>query len=127
MDPQKLDDQDIAHIEYSEEGCRRLVATENIYVGRTIVLLPMKSLTEPDRYSIEASPGAHIDCTDSLAGAINHSCNPNARMRHFRIVAWECIKAGEEITIDYRVTESHIAFPFTCRCCGTLIRGNKDE
>ena len=118
------DDYDIARIE-TEGVYRRLVANVDISLGRTIVLLPQIALEAPDRLSVEATPGVHIDCTNSLAGAINHSCDPNAAVRHFRIIAWRCIKAGEEITIDYNRTEYKMANPFKCNCCGILIRGKK--
>lgn len=114
---------DISHIE-SDVDYRKLVASRDILQGETIVTLPLKTLPGPDKYSVEASPGIHIDCTESLAGAINHSCSPNAAVRHFRIVAWNCISQGDEITIDYRRTEYDMAVPFKCVCCGNLIRGN---
>jgi hypothetical protein len=95
---------------------RKLVALKDIMLGEVIVTLPLTTQCEPDMYSIEASPGVHIDCSQSLAGACNHSCKPNASVRHFRIIAWECIKAGDEITIDYRKTEYKLAVPFMCQC-----------
>lgn len=117
-------DEDIAWIE-AKDNWRSLIAAEDISQGRTICVLPLKTMEKPDKYSVEASPGVHIDCTDSLAGAINHSCDPNAAVRHFRVIAWKCIKAGEEITIDYNRTEYQMAEPFLCYCCGVLIRGSK--
>lgn len=116
--------QERAHIE-CVDGFRKLVASRDISMGHEILVLPLKSLDKPDRLSVEASPGIHIDCTDSLAGAINHSCKPNAAVRHFRVVAWECIKQGDEICIDYNRTEYDMAVPFKCNCCGTMIRGQK--
>lgn len=119
-----IETEELARIE--EEGdYRRLVANVDISLGRTIVVLPMVGMTQPDRLSVEASPGVHIDCQNSLAGAINHACDANAAVRHFRIVAWRCITAGEEITINYNRTEWDMAEPFKCNCCGTLIRGKK--
>lgn len=106
---------------------RKLVANQDIHQGETIVVLPLDSQDYPDQYSIEASPGIHINCEQSIAGAINHSCNPNAAVRHFRIIAWKCIKENEEITIDYRKTEYKMAVPFECQCgfceSGTVIKG----
>ena len=89
--------------------------------------LPLIALDSPDKYSIEATPGLHIDCRGSLAGAINHSCKPNAAVRLFRVVAFQCIQENEEITINYLKTEHDMAAPFRCNCCGTVIRGNKYE
>lgn len=41
---------------------------------------------------------------DSLyyANSINHSLSPNAFVRNGRIIAWSCIKKGDQITIDWR-------------------------
>lgn len=115
---------DIAHIEFSSME-RKLVASKDIMMGETIVTLPLHTVPGPDKYSVEASPGVHVDCSNSLAGACNHACDPNAAIRHYRIVAWRCIKEGEEITINYNRTEYKMAVPFNCSCCGTLIRGFK--
>ena len=38
------------------------------------------------------------------AGAyLNHSCDPNAMRSGTKVFAWKPIRAGEEITIDYRL------------------------
>lgn len=36
------------------------------------------------------------------ANSINHSLNPNASVRKGRIIAWSCIKKGDQITVDWR-------------------------
>lgn len=96
---------------------RILKSTRRIRQGETIVHLKGPPLTRPDKYSIQIAHGVHIDCQYSLAGYINHSCKPNAAVRGTRIVAWECIPAGEQITIDYRKTERFpLAEPFACAC-----------
>lgn len=95
---------------------RAIFATEKIRQGETIFELPHATVQYPDRYSLEASPGIHVDCTHSPVGAINHSCKPNASVRNFRIVAWSCIEPGEEITLDYKKTENKLAEPFNCNC-----------
>lgn len=95
---------------------RDLVATDDFRQGEVILALPSVSQPLPDRHSIEIAPGVHADCTDSFAGAINHSCDPNAVVRNGRIIAWSCIKTGESIKIDYKRTESKLAEPFDCNC-----------
>lgn len=104
-------------IQWSEDG-RGLFATEDIRQGETILKLPEKTIPERDMYSIEIYPGVHVDCSDSLVGALNHACKANCAVRDGRIIAWECIKAGEELNINYRLTETHLSAPFTCKDCG---------
>lgn len=103
-------------IRFSGLDYRALFASEKIRQGETIVVLPQSTVSYPDRYSIEASPGWHIDCSNSPAGAINHSCKPNAAVKDNRIIAWTCIEPGEEINIDYKKTEQKLAEPFLCEC-----------
>lgn len=100
-----------------ENGQRGLFATEHIYQGAVITDLPHNLyLFSPDRYSIQVLPGIHIDCSQHAIGSTNHSCKPNAMIRNYRLVAWSCIKQDEEITIDYRLTETNLAAPFNCNC-----------
>lgn len=101
---------------YYENGFRSLRALKDFHQGEPILELPQTALTGPDMYSIEVLPGIHVDCSQSPAGAMNHSCSPNAAIRKNRVVAWACIREGEEITIDYKRTEQNIAAPFNCRC-----------
>lgn len=105
------------------EGYKCLCALKDFHQGELIINLPQRSMAGPDRYSIEVSPGIHLDCTDSPVGAINHSCDPNAAVRNGRIIAWTCIKTGEEITIDYKRTEQKLAMPFDCKCNSENCRG----
>lgn len=102
---------------YANDNFRSLRATERIRQGETITELPQTVLPERDMYSIEVHPGIHVDCSNSPVGAINHSCKANAAVRDGRIVAWGCIEPGEDITINYRMTETHLANSFVCRCC----------
>jgi hypothetical protein len=95
---------------------RTLKATRRIRQGETVVILPESPISMPDRYSLEIYPGIHIDCSQSMAGAINHSCSPNAFVKDSRIVAWTCILPGDEITLDYKITEQKLASPFECKC-----------
>jgi hypothetical protein len=95
---------------------RSLKASRRIRQGETIVVLPQSSIPGPDQYSLEIYPGIHVDCSDSKAGAINHSCDPNAFVKENRVVAWKCILPGDEITLDYKATEQNLAVPFECAC-----------
>lgn len=102
---------------------RMLKATRRIRQGETILYLPSLVRRTPDKYSLEIHPGLHINCEFSMAGAINHSCEPNASVTQERIVAWACIQPGEEIKIDYKKTEQKLAEPFNCNCGAKNCRG----
>lgn len=48
---------------------------------------------------------------------INHSCKPNAGIKgKISIVALKNIKKGEEITIDYSITEAEKLWSMKCNC-----------
>jgi len=66
-----------------------------------------------------------------IARIINHSCDPNCGIKDFfRIVAMRDIKAGEEITWDYEMTEDHPSWRMDCRCgsrgCRKVIGAHKN-
>jgi SET domain-containing protein len=46
-----------------------------------------------ERSAVLVGPGAYL----------NHSCEPNAMRSGVKVFAWRRIRAGEEITIDYRL------------------------
>lgn len=47
----------------------------------------------------------------------NHSCKPNAILTdRLKIMALRDIRVGEEITIDYSLTENDNKYLLTCRC-----------
>lgn len=103
-----------------------LFATEEIRQGEKICGLPIQTQENADRYSIEAQDGLHVDCSASPVGMMNHSCAPNAAVFNWKIVAWTCIKPGDEITINYKRTESKLAEPFLC-ACGHCKEGTRIE
>lgn len=108
---------------YFDKGYRSLRASKNFRQGEYILDLPTEVLSTPDKYSIEVLPGIHVNCTNSPAGAINHSCDPNAAVKKGSILAMSCIKAGDFITIDYKRTEDKLAAPFDCICGSKNCRG----
>lgn len=108
---------------FYDNGYRTLRALKDFHQGEYILDLPSVTLTAPDRLSIEVLPGIHVDCAQSPAGAINHSCEPNAAVRKGSIIAWACIKRGDEIKIDYKKTEQNLAVPFDCNCGSKNCRG----
>lgn len=60
---------------------------------------------------------------DLSAATINHSCEPNVAIRNGRIVAWACIKSGDEITLDYQRTDKAKFEPFDCNRGAKQCRG----
>lgn len=108
---------------FFDKGYRTLHAQRSFHQGEVIMDLPQETVERPDMYSIEVLPGIHVECAYSPAGAINHSCDPNAAVRKGKIVAWACIKPGDEIKIDYKRTESKLAAPFDCNCGSRNCRG----
>jgi uncharacterized protein len=64
---------------------------------------------------------------NSYAYYLNHSCNPNSGIRDkVVIVAMRDIEKGEEITLDYSITEADPYWKMKCKCgnrnCRTTIR-----
>lgn len=54
----------------------------------------------------------------------NHSCDPNAGINgHLLMVAMRDIRAGEEITYDYCMTDADYEYSFICSCGGRNCRG----
>lgn len=111
-----LNDYENLAVVVSSNGFRSLYALKDFRQGERIIDLPQKSQPNPDTYSIEIAPGIHVDCSQSVVGATNHSCDPNAAVRKGAIIAWKCIKEGDQITIDYKRTETKLANPFDCYC-----------
>lgn len=55
---------------------------------------------------------------------INHSCAPNAGLQgRTQVVAMEPIHSGQEILIDYSITESHPDWEMKCQCKVPNCRG----
>jgi len=53
---------------------------------------------------------------------LNHACDPNAMRKGTRVVAWKQIRAGEEITIDYRLN-AFSGERWDCACGGATCQG----
>jgi uncharacterized protein len=47
---------------------------------------------------------------------LNHACDPSAMRRGVTVFAWRDIRAGEEITIDYRLNGFDEDCRWECRC-----------
>ena len=68
-----------------------------------------------DRFAVLHPPGCYL----------NHSCEPNAMRSGTKVFAWTPIRAGEEITIDYRLNAfDGDSWPCACgapACSGTVV------
>ncbi|MEK7540119.1 MAG: SET domain-containing protein-lysine N-methyltransferase [Patescibacteria group bacterium] len=89
--------------------------------------------TEPDWHTqpnaLQVGPNTwKIPLTGNVWKYINHSCKPNAGLRgRSNVVAMRPIFPGEEVTIDYSITESGHNWHMRCRCglpeCRRVIKG----
>lgn len=79
----------------------------------------------PTRTSIQIND-KHFE--DPIGQYLNHCCNPNTRVSLIAgtssivLVATENIKRGDEITFDYRTTETKLNNPFKCGCHGEWVK-----
>jgi [histone H3]-lysine36 N-trimethyltransferase len=70
---------------------------------RIVANARVRSLSREDRQHL-----CELDYTRSAVllppgSYLNHSCEPNAMRSGVKVFAWRRIRAGEEITIDYRL------------------------
>jgi SET domain-containing protein len=54
---------------------------------------------------------------------LNHSCDPDAMRRGVRVFAWQEIRRGEEITIDYRLNAFDDTDVSSCDCGASICPG----
>ncbi len=107
------------------KGCRRgILAARDLRRGEPI--LTVKGTLLRSTYDAHYRMGAPwlavgrrrwIKPTqDCLWRFINHSCKPNAGLRGRTVVALRDIFAGEEVSIDYAITEEDPYWKMSCRC-----------
>jgi len=87
-------------------------------------LLPTSNTGFDGRHAIQCGPNLWRDGkVDSIARYLAHSCNPNCGIvGYFKIVTMRNIKAGEELTWDYAMTEASDA-RIECLCGAPNCRG----
>lgn len=74
-------------------------------------------------HAIQIGPKKWRD-SKGLARLINHSCDPNCGIKkRTHIVAMRDIKAGEQITWDYEMTEKNKYWKMNCKCGSDICRG----
>ena len=82
-------------------------------------------------------PTSLLDAPVNGLAKVNNSCNPNSyvqfepKSKFLVLRALKYIHKDEEITCDYCVTETELAYPFICRCgeesCRRFIFGSRFE
>lgn len=66
-------------------------------------------------YTLQVDSSQYVDL--DLPGAlVNHSCEPNAGVRHLDLIALQNIVIGEEIRFDYSTTMDEDYWEMECRC-----------
>lgn len=109
------------------------------------IVSPTTRCLEPweSRTSYQLSSDFHFVPTSILGATINglakvnHACDPNSyvqfdpQTRRLVLKALRNMSDGEEITCDYRATETELVHPFICRCrtdsCRRFIHGARFE
>ena len=98
------------------------------YTGERISKQESGRRWDPARsYLFELTARTHLDGAIGGSGAeyINHSCDPNIKTRivrgHILYYSQRAIRAGEELTVDYRY--DHDSDRMTCYCGSPACRG----
>ncbi|EKD71765.1 MAG: hypothetical protein ACD_46C00103G0006 [uncultured bacterium] len=93
------------------------------------VLFKMTGLIKeaPTRTSVQVGKHKHIE--DRLAGFVNHSCHPTARIakRAKSLISLRDVHKGDEVTFNYNKNEDKLAAPFKCDCCNKTICGRRNR
>ncbi|OGI31948.1 MAG: hypothetical protein A3G09_03250 [Candidatus Moranbacteria bacterium RIFCSPLOWO2_12_FULL_48_12] len=72
-----------------------------------------------------------VPCPGSAGEYLNHSCSPTAGVHgNNRIVAMRPMKKGEEVTIDYALSETYPLWHMRCHCkaknCRKIVKPYQD-
>lgn len=102
---------------------RGVFATRHINKNTVIFKMHGKLIVDPTQTSVQVGSDQHIE--DAIAGLVNHSCHPTARVdrQTQSFISVRDIEPGDEITFDYTKNEDNMAVPFICECCGREICG----
>lgn len=116
---------DSVSIEYHND-MYGVFANRTFQVGEIVCdLSDGEIIPNPTRTSIQLKEGVHVE--DPIGTYINHSCSPTSKIEGSWVVAVVDIASGTEVTFDYSQNEDMLASPFTCKCCGRLIAGSKEQ
>jgi uncharacterized protein len=103
---------------------RDIAAGEKILTFRGPIIDFDAAVAKGDKecYPLQVSPDRYIDLRQPGCYA-NHSCDPNAGIRIFTLVALTHICKGVEIRYDYSTTMDEDFFEMSCRCKSAICRG----
>ena len=85
--------------------------------GQAVVRLePISWRPHRDRETVQHPAGGHIH--HPVLAKVSHSCAPNCRVSFAdrTLIAIRNIEPGEQITFDFRTTETRLFHPIQCRC-----------
>lgn len=120
--PSPAHGQCIVAVEPFEPGEILVVWGGDVLDGAALAALPEEYSThviqvETDLFLVSSPPWPSADY-------VNHSCDPNGRLRGaITLVADRPIAPGEEITFDYATCDSQPYNEFECRCGAATCRG----
>jgi len=90
--------------------------------GRIVANASIPSLTSEERRHLCELDYARSALLLPPGCYLNHSCEPNAMRSGVKVFAWKRIRAGEEITIDYRLN-AFGSGRSTCLCASPSCTG----
>ncbi|MDH4036506.1 MAG: SET domain-containing protein-lysine N-methyltransferase [Candidatus Krumholzibacteria bacterium] len=116
------------------KGGRGVFARERVRAGELLVVWggevvdgdTLRSMSvDRFRLALQVEEGLYLLTThEGPADWVNHSCAPNAGMQgQVVLVAMRDIRAGEEITFDYAMSDGSTYDEFECRCGARTCRG----
>ena len=103
-------------------------------IGGNEILIDLNgenTFLSPTRRSLQIGERRHVFGREETVGYLNHSCEPNSFLDFecLCVRALRNIQAGEEVKVNYCVTEYEMHDSFHCDCgssaCLRLIRGFK--
>ena len=109
-----------------------LFAKDSISVGEKILTIQApivrKKIKTPEESAeimnwIGVGKDQWIVTDKTLFRFINHSCNPNAALKGKTLIALSNIEIGDEVTMDYSMTDADPYWMMRCSCGSSNCRG----
>lgn len=84
--------------------------------GRIVANAELEALSDEERRHLCELDFEHSAVLLAPGCYLNHSCEPNAMRSGVKVFAWRAIRAGEELTIDYRLNAFGDGECWDCLC-----------